>query len=77
VLEPPSPKFQDQLFILPVDSSLKLTDRGLSPLVLFALNLAKGGASPTIIYPVFVSVSVPPGPVTVRDTVNVPVDAYV
>jgi len=77
VLVPPSPKVHDQLVILPVEPSVKLTVNGLFPLVTLPLKLATGGASVTIIYPVFVSVSEPPGPVTVRDTVNVPVDAYV
>ena len=77
MLVPPSPKLHDLLVILPVEPSVKLTVNGRYPLVGIPLKLAVGGTSETVIYPVFVSVSVPPGPVTVRDTVNVPVDAYV
>ena len=74
MLVPPSPKFHDQPVMFPVEVSVKETVNGLLPVVGVPLKFATGTDSVTIMYPVFVSVSEPPGPVTVNDTVNVPVD---
>ena len=72
VLVPPSPKFQLQLVIEPVEVSVKPTVRGSVPLVGVALKPAVGaggGGVLTVIRLVCVSVSEPPGPVTVSETV--------
>ena len=71
---PPSPELHERELMVPVDASVKVTLSGAVPVVGDALKPATGavGAGETTMRLVFVSVSEPPGPVTVRDTVKVP-----
>jgi len=76
VLVPPSPKLQLLDVIEPEEASVKLTANGAVPLVGEPEKLATGGGvgEVAVIKFDFVSVSLPPGPVTVRLTVYVPAE---
>ena len=62
-------KSQDQVSMTPVERSVNDTDKGATPLVGDPEKSATGACSYTIIYSVYVFVSDPPGPDTVRLTV--------
>ncbi len=75
MLVTPSPKSHSQLVIVPLDTSLKLTVKGTVPLTGEAVKSAIGGVmiSVTVMKLGRVKVSLPPGPLTVRLTVKMPV----
>jgi hypothetical protein len=58
------------------DVSVNVTDRGAVPDSGAPVKDATGGVSVTVIYPVFVSMSLPPAFVAVRVTAYVPVARY-
>ena len=67
----PSPKAHDQPVMAPVDVSVNDTSTGASPAAGDSVKLAVGAGtgSVTVMQPEHVAVSLPPGPVTVSDTV--------
>ncbi len=62
VLLSPSPKFQVHEALVPVEESVKATDKGAGPAVGVALKAAPGGG---VTVTVAVAVTVPPEPVAV------------
>ncbi len=73
VLVTPSPKSHSQAVIVPVDTSLKLTVKGTVPLMGLAVKSAVGGNVVTVMKLGRVKVLLPPGPLTVKLTVKMPV----
>src|SRR5260221_12244978 len=73
----PSPKFQSQAVIVPLDSSVNCTNNGAWPEVGLAVKFAVGGGGGAVAVTAALLLVLPPPPVIVSVTVKVPALLYV